>query len=61
MTATLLMPSVHTNCRYAVTWTGERIHLRSGSHLWCDQTRRHAGPPNPQWLRKWQRCERCFP
>jgi hypothetical protein len=57
----LLFPGRHTNCRYAVTWTGQRIHRRYGRRIWCDVSRDHAGPPNPGWLREWQRCEKCFP
>ncbi len=57
----LLLPSHHTNCSYCVTWTGERIHRRDGKNLRCDMFRVHAGPPNPDWLRQWSRCEKCFP
>lgn len=59
MTA-LLAIGVGTRCRYCVSWTGDRIHRRNGRSLWCDQNRQHAGPPNPDWLREWARCERCF-
>ena len=60
MTVATVTIGAVSRCRYAVTWTGERIHRRSGDHLWCDWTRAHAGPPNPEWLREWPRCERCF-
>lgn len=61
MTAVLIGGGSASRCRYAVTWTGGRIHRRYGSHIWCDTTRQHAGPPWPEILTCWPRCERCFP
>lgn len=60
MTAALLSIGHHTLCPYAVTWSGNRIHRRSGNSLWCDSNRRHAGPPWPEILTAWPRCELCF-
>lgn len=61
MTASLLSIGGWTNCRYAITWWGLRIHRRRGDHLWCDESRCHGGPPNPDLLASWPRCEKCFP
>jgi hypothetical protein len=61
MAAMLLGGFGNSHCRYAITWSGNRIHRRSGRYLWCDINRAHAGPPWPEVLRTWLRCERCFP